>query len=304
MLRTIRGRLAPTPSGYLHLGNIFNFLLTWLIVRKQQGTLFLRIDDLDQARVRQVYVQDIFETLDWLGIDYDHGPSSVTGAMGYIRQSERKNIYLAACELLAEKAEVYGCDQSRKNIMKLSIDGQYPIALREKSLPLQSEGVAWRIKIPPDYKVTWVDQWQGRLEVDLFQEIRDFIIKRKDGIPAYQIASLVDEDQLNINVLVRGADLISSTAAQYYLAKHLHWHTFTHMTYYHHSLITESGGEKLSKSAGGRSCRYLRSHGLSKQAVYSRFIEWLPSPYLLPVFSKKTPVENLQEILAAFNISP
>ncbi len=239
-------RIAPTPSGFLHLGNAFNFLLTWLICKKQKGKLLLRIDDLDQARVRPEYLEDIFRTIDWLGISIDEGPSGPEDHLSNYSQVYRFDLYEEAIQRI--KGHLFPCAYSRKQIQTASIDGQYPMAFREQATSWEDERVALRLRTPQSHIVSWTDQVMGEVEVSLFDSMRDFVVRKKDGVAAYQIASLIDDLQLGVNCICRGADLLHSTAAQLYLASLLQKEVFSQTQFYHHNLLTDDAGEKLSKS--------------------------------------------------------
>ncbi|MEL6194382.1 MAG: glutamate--tRNA ligase family protein [Bacteroidota bacterium] len=239
-------RIAPTPSGFLHIGNAFNFLLTWLVCRKQKGKLILRIDDLDQARMRSEYLEDIFRTIDWLGISVDEGPSGPEDHLSNYSQVHRLALYEEAIQGI--KTYLFPCAYSRKQIQAASRDGQYPEEFRNQDTSWEAEGVAWRLLTLNSYKVCWTDQVMGEVEVSLFDSMRDFVVRKKDGVASYQIASLVDDLQLGVNCICRGEDLLHSTAAQLYLASLLEKGTFSQTLFYHHHLLTDDKGEKLSKS--------------------------------------------------------
>ncbi len=285
-------RLAPTPSGFIHLGNAYHFLLCWLIIRTQKGKLYLRIDDLDQERVREEYVEDIFRTLEWMGIDYDEGPANVSNLMTYVRQHQGLAHFHDTLRLLKEKGGMYGCIQSRKAISTYSHDGQYPIQFRGQATPLAFEGAAWRMKVPDPCVINWEDHILGKQQVNIYNEMRDFVVKRKDGIPAYQLASLVDDIRLGINVIIRGEDLCTSTAAQLWLSDVLGWEAFRQVQFYHHPLIVHASGAKLSKSSGVLSIRQMRNHGFQLSAFFKGFASWLRMP--------EDSIDNLNELSYAF----
>ncbi|MEM8897422.1 MAG: glutamate--tRNA ligase family protein [Bacteroidota bacterium] len=239
-------RIAPTPSGYLHIGNAFNFLFTWLVCNKQHGKLILRIDDLDQARIRPEYLQDVFRTIDWLGITVDEGPSGPDDYLSNYSQVHRLALYEEAIQRI--KDQLFPCAYSRKQIQATSSDGQYPIEFRDQGISMETEGVAWRILTPDSHKISWTDHVIGEVEVSLFDHMRDFVVRKKDGMASYQIASLIDDLQLGVTCICRGEDLLHSTAAQLYLASLLKRKEFSQTYFYHHHLLTDNVGEKLSKS--------------------------------------------------------
>lgn len=235
--RTI-GRLAPTPSGYLHLGNAVNFVLTWLLVRQAGGTLHLRIDDLDRARLRRSYLENIFRVIDWLGIDYDHGPSGPDDFLRHHSQLLHLPDYNRVLRRLARRPGlVFGSQRSRTGVGEV--------------VPLDAPGVAWRVRVPAGTVVSFAAGEGGRAAVPLAAEMPDFIIRKKDGVAAYQVASVVDDLRLGTTLIVRGLDLRPSTAAQLWLAAQLsETSAFNASTiqFQHHALLTDAAGHKLSKS--------------------------------------------------------
>jgi glutamyl/glutaminyl-tRNA synthetase len=233
------GRLAPTPSGYLHLGNAVNFVLTWLLVRRAGGTLHLRIDDLDRARLRRPYLENIFRVIDWLGIDYDHGPSGPDDFLRHHSQLLHLPEYNRALRRLALRPGlVFGSQRSRTGVGEV---------LR----PLDAPGVAWRARVPAGMLISVAAGEGGRAAVPLAAEMPEFIIRKKDGVAAYQVASVVDDLRLGTTLIVRGLDLLPSTAAQLWLAAQLPettaFNTAT-IQFHHHALLTDATGHKLSKS--------------------------------------------------------
>jgi glutamyl-tRNA synthetase len=246
----VRSRIAPTPSGYLHIGNLCSFLRTWLAVRQKEGKLLLRIDDIDNERYRPEYFADIFDWLHLLGINYDEGPVSVADFEQHWSQQKRMLQYAGMLKRLADSGAVYACNCSRKKIADLSEDGRYHGECRHKQLPLDLPGAVWRVHVPEQATVAWDDEILGKQEHRPSQLMGDFVVRRKNGWPAYQLASLSDDLQFGINYIVRGADLLASTAAQLFLAQLLGENAFLQTDFAHHPLITDQDGTKLSKSAG------------------------------------------------------
>ncbi len=241
----VRSRIAPTPSGYLHIGNAINFVITWLWVRKENGKLRLRIDDLDAARTKPEYLDDIFQTLEWLGLDWDEGPQTPDEHRKIYSQNLRAERYAALTKTLIESGKVFACSCSRKEI-----EGQYPGTCIHKKLPLNLAGTSLRIITPDDGPVIVADINRGYVAINLHEVMRHFIIRRRDGVSAYQVASLADDIDFGINVIVRGEDLLYGTAAQLYLAMLVGNQAFQQTTFYHHPLLKNENGLKLSKSAG------------------------------------------------------
>lgn len=273
----IRSRIAPTPSGYLHTGNALNFVLTWLWVRKEGGKLRLRIDDLDTPRARAEYVDDIFRTLEFLGLDWDEGPFSVEQQQLEFSQSLREDKYRQFLDELIAAQAVFACSCSRKDIAEQSANEQYPGTCRLKQLDVYAQGPALRLLTPVNTLITAPDVSGKSYKVDLYNTMRDFVVKRKDGIAAYQVASLVDDLDYGINLIIRGSDLLPSTAAQLYLSQLTHKSNFTNCAFYHHPLITDSGGQKLSKSAGNALQKKL-SEGSDPSSFFEFMCAWLNWP--------------------------
>lgn len=265
-------RIAPTPSGYLHQGNAFNFLLNWLLARSQGGKVLLRIDDLDAPRIRPEYVQDVFDTLDWLGMDWDMGPTSPNNLQTEWSQNHRLPLYCQLLDVLKEKGYLFACECSRKDLADSG--GIYPGTCLHKGIPLDTPDVAWRVKVPNDEHINFTDGWQGRLDYAIGQEMGNFVVRRRDGIPAYQIASLADDMQFGVNAMARGMDLLPSTAAQLYLAKVLGINSFTQTMFYHHPLILDDAGQKLSKSAGSVALNSWRNEGVAASKLLGNFCKW------------------------------
>jgi glutamyl-tRNA synthetase len=233
--RTI-GRLAPTPSGYLHLGNAVNFVLTWLLVRRVGGTLHLRIDDLDRARLRRPYLENIFRVIDWLGIEYDLGPSGPDDFLRHYSQLLHLPAYNRILRRLAQQPGlVYATRRSRTS--------------PAEPVPLGTPGAAWRVRVPPTVQVPGLGS--GDNQGVLAELMPDFVVRKKDGVAAYQVASVVDDLRLGTTLVVRGQDLQPSTAAQLWLAAQVsETQNFatTRIQFYHHALLTDTTGHKLSKS--------------------------------------------------------
>jgi glutamyl/glutaminyl-tRNA synthetase len=251
----IRSRIAPTPSGYLHIGNALNFLITWQWVRREGGRLRLRIDDSDSMRVRPELLEDIFLSLEWMGLDWDEGPHNAGEQERLYSQSLRAARYAAMIEQLIGTGRVYACECSRTELK------ERPCGCRHKQLPLDMPDTALRI-MTPDLPII-VNDVKGRRPIPLNEVMHDFVIRRRDGIAAYQVVSLADDLDQEINLIVRGMDLLESTAAQLYLASLTGAERFSSITFYHHPLLLDDEGHKLSKSAGSTSLKAMREAGMS-----------------------------------------
>ncbi len=248
-------RLAPTPSGLLHLGNAYSFLLTAQLAAQTQGSLLLRIDDLDNDRKRTEYLIDIFESLAYLNITIDRGPQSLADFEKNWSQKTRLPLYEAALAKLVAGGHVFACACSRKDLLKKAC------TCFERKLDLATPNFAWRIFVPEKTIVRFADARLGAVACDVHEALGNFVVRRRDGIPAYQLVSLVDDLHFGINALVRGEDLLPSTAAQIFLAQLLDEKSFSENYFLHHDLIRSPSGEKLSKSVGAEALKTLRLQG-------------------------------------------
>jgi len=264
-------RIAPTPSGYLHLGNVLSFVLTAALagrgaslaasLRRPQGAaIFLRIDDFDRQRVSRDYVEDIFETLDFLGIPWDEGPRNFAEYEQMYSQVHRLELYRAALQQLRVGGKLFACDCSRAKVLRESPDGWYPGTCREKRLSLDAEGCSWRINTDG---------------AALPAEMTDFVVRKKDGFPAYQLISVVDDLYYGVDLVVRGEDLWPSTLAQQWLAGQLGREEFGRIGFFPHPLLMTLNGGKLSKSAGADSVHYLRLQGVEPSGLYGMIVRML-----------------------------
>ncbi len=256
-------RIAPTPSGYLHLGNALSFVLTAAIARNTDAHILLRIDDLDRERVDEAYINDIFDTLDFLHIPWQLGPRNVMDFSNEWSQLNRLKIYQPALDHLADNKLVYACTCSRK---QLQTQG-YTCNCARREFQLDTPNAAWRL-ITNNKPLKINTLLNGEVEFSLPAEMENFIVRKKDGYPAYQLSSLVDDVHFGVDLIIRGEDLWPSTIAQHYLAKVLNLQPFYNATFHHHQLLMVNGVEKLSKSAGGTSLQYMRSHGSTAEDVY------------------------------------
>jgi glutamyl-tRNA synthetase len=235
-------RIAPTPSGYLHLGNAFSFALTAALAEKYNARIVLRIDDLDQERVRPAYVQDIFDTLDFLEIGWHEGPRNPREVEREYSQIHRLDLYRRAFDTLISQSAIFACNCSRARVQEAAPDSVYKCRCIEKALPLDTPEVRWRLRTSTDLALT---------------------VRTLDGT----INAFLPPEQQNF--IVRGTDLWPSTLAQHYLAKGLSVQSFLDTTFHHHALFTAVDGTKLSKSAGATSIQYLRKAGKTRADVYN-----------------------------------
>ena len=242
----MRTRIAPTPSGYLHLGNAANALVTAWWATEQGGSLHLRIDDLDTDRVRPAYIDDILDLLTWLEIEWVGGPRSAEDCM----RDRADRVAMARDSLNAARAAglpVYACRCSRRELRGVPTGG-CPGECRSHELDLVPHQTALRLAVEPG-TIMRVDN----VDVDLAAALGDFVVWRRDDLPAYQWASVLEDDRRGITHILRGKDLVESTAAQAHLADLLDLPHATHLDVRHHDLVLDGSGSKLSKSQMGSS---------------------------------------------------
>lgn len=250
----IISRIAPTPSGFLHAGNVYNFLLTYLFTRALDGILYLRIDDYDLVRYKKEYAENIFRVLDMLGIEFDGGASSAAEFEAKFSSKFRISSYEKALNQLANLGVCYACECSHS--MKGSFkNGIYAQICLNKNLKFTPDKTCLRLHVNSDEtinvgcdlaKLGFVNLNQ-RDSINLAKDMGDFMIYKKDGSAAYNLASLIDDENLGVNLLIRGEDLLFCSAAQTYTANLLGLN-FKNANFIHHSLL-KSGDKKLSKTS-------------------------------------------------------
>jgi glutamyl-tRNA synthetase len=270
-----RGRFAPSPTGPLHLGNARTALVSWLAARAARGAYAMRVEDLDGPRVRPGLEARILDELRWLGLDWDEGPD-VGGPAGPYRQSERLETYRAALDRLRASGHLYPCFCSRAEIAAASQaphgpsdEGpRYPgtcagLSPAEVARRASSRRPAWRFRVPAG-PVRFDDGVHGAQELDVAAQVGDFVVARADGIPAYQLAVVVDDAAMAVTDVVRGDDLLPSTGRQLLLygALGLPAPRFAHVP-----LVTGEDGQRLAKRHGALSLGELRDHGADPRAV-------------------------------------
>jgi glutamyl/glutaminyl-tRNA synthetase len=279
-----RTRIAPTPSGFLHIGNVLSFAITATLAKHSGAKILLRIDDIDQARADKQYVQDIFDTLNFLEIPWDEGPRNLKEFEGNYSQIHWMELYNGPMSQLRGKGLIYACNCSRKQLSE-SI-----CRCEEKQLSLDADNVSWRLITSPDKKLI-VKAYNGELrETELPVEMNNFVVRKKDGFPSYQLTSVIDDLRYDVDLVVRGEDLWQSTLAQHQLALSLGAGGFSQITFYHHPLIKDSSGKKLSKSAGATSVKYLREQGKSASDVYQLIGNIMGSKKIISSWSQLTDV--------------
>lgn len=237
-------------------------MLTATLARRCGAAILLRIDDMDQQRVRPEYVQDIFDTLHFLEIPWEEGPRTPEDLQRQWSQRHREALYQQALEALKAGDKLFACDCSRSRLHHTGC--VYDGHCLHRQLPWDAPDVCWRINtatpLPLDMRTA-----NGVLPA----EQQYFVVRKKDGHAAYQLASVIDDDYFGIDLIVRGEDLWDSTLAQLYLARLAGMDRFGDTTFYHHILLMETPDKKLSKSEGATSVRYLRQQGKTKADVFA-----------------------------------
>lgn len=268
-----RGRLAPSPTGLLHVGHARTFWIASQRAKSQNGTLVFRNEDLDPQRCRTEFVSAMFEDLKWLGIHWSEGPDC-GGAYAPYSQSERRRWYLETWQRLRDAGAIYPCTCSRKDLAQSAnapnneADDEplYPGTCRNRSADSYSSplGVNWRFRAPDREPITFSDLNLGPKRYIAGKDFGDFLVWRRDDVPAYQLAVVVDDAAMRITEVVRGADLLKSTARQILLSQALRLN-IPH--YFHCELVRDEQGVRLAKRHDSLSIRHLRESGYSPGQV-------------------------------------
>jgi len=269
-----RGRLAPSPTGLLHIGHACTFWTAYQRALARKGTLVFRNEDLDPQRSKPEFTHTMIEDLKWLGVRWQEGPD-IGGPFAPYEQSQRRKYYLAAWRRLRDSGHIYPCSCSRKDLaMSAAAPNEgddeplYPGTCRVKvgdargyDLPA---GVNWRFRVPDGEAIPFNDLRQGPQRFVAGNDFGDFVVWRRDDVPAYQLAVVVDDATMRITEVVRGADLLKSTARQLLLLRAL---ALPLPSYYHCDLIRDPEGVRLAKRHDALSLRALRERGCSPQQV-------------------------------------
>ena len=257
------GRFAPTPSGRMHLGNVFAALIAWLSVRSKGGEMVLRMEDLDTLRTSAEYAEILRSDLNWLGLDYDRETPA---------QSRRSAVYDEYFRILEEKGLLYPCYCTRSQLHSVNAphlsDGTYvyPGTCRELTEVQRAafdRKPAWRVKVP-DKVWTVEDLVQGHYEENLATDCGDFVVRRADGVYVYQLAVTVDDGEAGVTEVVRGVDLLSSAPRQMYLQELF---GFAHPAYGHVPLLVAPDGRRLSKRDKDMDLGFLRQNMTPEQLI-------------------------------------
>ena len=290
-----RGRIAPSPTAYLHLGHARTFWTAHQRAHERNGILVLRNEDLDTARCKPEFVSAMYEDLRWFGFEWQEGPDC-GGPFAPYSQSERRDFHVAAFEKLRAGNFIYPCACSRKDLQSAAsaphaADDEliYPGTCRPRSassmFKVQSSKLAssqsairnlqyamsWRFLVPDGEIISFTDGHYGPQQFIAGKDFGDFVVWRQDGIPAYQLAVVVDDAAMQITEVVRGADLLLSTARQILLYRAL---GLTPPAFYHCPLLTDDQGQRLAKRHDALSLRTLREAGPSPQKLRR---QWPPA---------------------------
>lgn len=284
--KNIKGRFAPSPSGRMHLGNAYAAYLSWLSAKSKGGAWLLRIEDLDPQRCRMEYALQLEDDLRWLGFEWDEGGTEQRGDNGPYVQSQRNEIYEHYLSVLREKGITYPCHCTRAEIMATQaphesdgrivyqgtcrpeylngLDARCPIPSHLNHLTDSAdEGSTVRLYVP-DREIAFIDGHYGPQAVNLAQHCGDFALRRKDGAWAYQLAVVVDDALMGVTEVVRGRDLLLSSAQQIYLYDLLN---FPAPAFIHHPLLCNDAGQRLCKRDKSMDMGIIRQHYKAEEII-------------------------------------
>jgi glutamyl-tRNA synthetase len=298
----VRVRFAPSPTGDLHVGGAWTALASWDVARRAGGAVVVRVEDLDSPRVVKGAEGRILEDLRWLGLEWDEGPG-VGGPCAPYTQSARAPLYEGALACLAARGLTYACDCSRAEIARVASaphageEVRYPGTCRDADPARRMKRApAIRLRVPPG-EIAFEDGVMGRFSHDVAREIGDFVLRRGDGVYAYQLAVIVDDLAMGITDVVRGADLLGSTPRQMLLAGLLGADEVPR--YRHVPLVLATDGSRLAKRTPNGTVRELRGAGLAPDEVRETLLEglglrgpqprWAREPWMIPAAWRHRP---------------
>jgi glutamyl-tRNA synthetase len=284
-----RGRIAPSPTGLLHLGHARTFWVAAERARLEGWALIYRNDDLDRARCRSEFTTAAIEDLRWLGLGWEEGPD-VGGPNAPYAQSQRTALYRRALEELHARKLIFPCTRSRRDVQEAAgapheQNGEtdeplYPKQFRPSSdapLPALETTITvnWRFRVPDDEEIHFNDARLGSQRAAAGKDFGDFLVWRKDNTPSYQLACVVDDALMKITEVVRGADLVTSTFRQLLLFRALEWAA---PRFYHCPLMLDESGQRLAKRHDALSLRSLREQRVSPASLIDQFSRELKIP--------------------------
>jgi glutamyl-tRNA synthetase len=267
-----RGRLAPSPTGYLHLGHARTFWIAQERARANGGELILRNEDLDAMRFKMEFVDAMLEDLRWFGFEWSEGPD-IGGKFAPYNQSERMTFYRAALEKLRAGNFIYPCTCSRKDILAATSaphandddEPIYPGTCRQnRKSEIGNRKFSWRFRVPDGEIISFTDGNFGEQKFVAGKDFGDFVVWRGDDVPAYQLACVVDDAAMEISEVLRGADLLVSTARQILIYRAL---GLTPPEFFHCALMLDEKGERLAKRHDALSLRKLRALGETPESL-------------------------------------
>ncbi len=275
----IRTRFAPSPTGKIHVGNVWVAFLNWLWTRQKKGKIVLRIEDIDRARSRAQYASDLMKDLDWLGLDWDEGPEREE-SYGWAVQSRRLPFYDSILRQWKEEGEIYPCYCARSRIRQIAsaphsgeaapvYDGHCR-NLTEGERAKETKIPSWRIRME-DTELSFTDMFHGPQNGRLRAGADDFVLRRADGMIAYQLAAAADDGAMGITHVFRGEDLLPSTFDQIYLLRKL---GYSVPVYGHLPLLTDREGVRLSKRQHGITMEELRESGVTPARIIGQLLFW------------------------------
>ena len=277
-----RGRIAPSPTGYLHLGHAVTFWRAQERVHENDGKLVLRIEDLDRDRCAKEFADAVVDDLRWFGLRWDEG-WDVGGPFGPYVQSQRRDLYLAKWKELLEADLIYPCTCSRRDVLQAANaphheneEPLYPGTCRARKGSMDEvanpAGYNWRFRVPDGEAMQFVDRRLGKQQAVAGVDFGDFIVWRKDDVPAYQLAVVADDAAMQISEVVRGEDLLLSTFRQLLLYRALNLGV---PDFFHTELITDVSGHRLAKRDAALSLRELRRSGVDAGELRKKYLSSL-----------------------------
>ena len=271
-----RGRLAPTPTGFLHVGHAYTF---GIAAERAAGALVFRVDDLDSTRCTDAYIAAAIDDLQWLGLAWAEGPDCGGGDGPYF-QSQRKAMYLQAWQHLAAEKVIYPSPYSRRDVENAALaphetagaESLFPVNLRPNdwTIPANPGCTPWRFRVPDGQTIEFIDENVGLVKRIAGVDFGDFVVWRRDNLAAYELAVVVDDHHMGIGEVVRGKDLLTSTARQILLYEALGWKP---PRFFHTNLVVGPDSKRLAKRTTGLMIRELRRKGFSPSTVLSGSVE-------------------------------